>query len=559
MAEKAKNTTTSSNKVKDAVATTVQAKPEDKWRSGRARFGLQRFRQGSDHKWHFSGQEPGEEVKLIVHKHWWFLVQPGLPFLGSLALLFFVVWGSIGLQSLGAIWYLLDAITIVLVVGTGAWFAWKDLVVWWLETSIITNKRIINSSGLLQPKRQITGLEKVQQVSIELKPLGAILGFGLVHAYLTGGDLYLRDVADPKKVKDALVGITEEIKSKKPKEKPLPVPADPELAAMLKTLSQGKEPKPLEDADENYYKRDKDGKPIKDDRLLGPMRTFGGVLRIPCQIRYTSGEYTVRYIQRSQYVLLRNLLIPALLLLFILPLAVVAPTVGFVPESFMEYWIFLMGLIVLGILISVGVLYINYVDDIYILTNKRIIDVERKLVFAFESRIETEYKNIRDIRVTVANVLERFLDIGNIYIETPGSKETDIIFENVDHPFILQDQIATIRSHKDSMDKAKKETEEKKLLYTWFSQVMVHLEDKGKQVENKIGQAPPLKGLDLLSAIARAQELGLDVTVWGEDIATSEVPPGHVLHQNPPPGTLVGKGTRIEVVLGKKPSLVDQL
>lgn len=551
MAEKAKNTTPSSNKVRAAAATTVQAKPEDRWRSGRNRFGLQQFKRGRDHKWHFSGQEPDEEVKLVVRKHWWFLVQPGLPFLASLALLFFVVWGSIALSSLGTIWYFLDGIAIVLVVGTAAWFAWKDLVVWWLETSIITNKRIINSSGLLQPKRQITSLDKVQQVSLKFEPLGAMLGFGLVHVYLTGGDLLLKDVANPRKVKDAIVGITDDIKAKKPKEKPLPIPADPELADMLKTLSQGKEPKPLEDADEKYYKRDKDGKAIKDDRLLGPRRTFGGILRIPCDIRYSSGEYTVRYIQRSQYVLLRSLLIPVLLLLLILPVAVVTPTIGFVPESFMEYWIFLMGLVVLGILIAAGIIYVNYVDDVYILTNKRIIDVERKLIFAFESRIEAEYKNIRDIRVTVSNVLERFLDIGDVYVETPGSKETDISFDNVDHPFTLQDQIATIRSHKDNVDKAKKETDEKKLLYTWFSTVVTTLEDKGKQ-------APPLKGMDLLSAIARAQELGLDVTVWGEDIATSEVPPGHVLHQSPPPGTMVGKGTRIEVVLGKKPSLVDQ-
>lgn len=549
MADTSKNT---ANKGK-GKSVAVPPQKEEKWRSGRPRFGLQRFTRGSDHKWHFSGQEADEEVRMVVRKHWWFLVQPALPFLGSLALLFFIVWGSLAVRALGALWTVAYVASIVLIIATGAWFAWKDLVVWWLETYVITNKRIINSSGLLQPKRMVTTLDKVQQVSIKIENLlGVVLGFGTVHIYLAGGDLIIKNVPNPRRVKESLTVITDTIKANKPKEVSLPKPKDPELAGMLDALAKGKEVKPLEDADEAYYPRDKDGKIIKDDRLLGPRRTFGGFLRIPCRVRYSSGEYTVKYIQRSIYVLVRNLIIPVLLLILFLPIAVVTPTIGYVPASYLEVWFFFMGLVVLGLLIAMSLIYINYIDDVYILTNKRIIDIERKFIFAFESRIEAEYKNIRDIRVLVPSVLQRFLDIGNVYVETPGSKETDIIFSNVDHPFILTDEISAVRDYKNKVDGAKKENDEKKTLSAWFTTVVSKLEDRGRQ-------APDLKSMDLLSAMAAAQEKGLDVTVWGEDIATNDVPPGHVLHQNPPAGTLVGKGTRIEVVLSKKPSLVDQL
>ncbi len=527
--------------------------PEDRWRSGRPRFGLQQFRRGKDHKWHFSGQELDEEVRIVVREHWWFLVQPALPFLGSLVLLLLVVWGSVSLKALGALWIFVYTLVILLVIATGIWFAWKDLVVWWLETYIITNKRIIESSGLLNPKRKVTTLDKVQQVGIKTESfLGVLLRFGTVHVYLTGGDLLLKNVPNPKVVKDALTSITDDIKSKKPKEVPLPVPQDPELAAMLDKLAKGKDVKPLEDADEAYYKRDKDGKAIKDDRLLGPRRTFGGVLRIPAEIRYSSGEYTVKYIQRSMYVLYRNLAIPFVALIVLLPVAVVTPSIGFIPSNLLQGWAFFMGIVVLGLLIAMGLIYINYADDVYILTNKRIIDLERKLIFGFESRIEAEYKNIRDIRVEVTNVLDRFLDIGNVYVETPGSKDTDIIFDHVDHPFVLTDEISAVREYKDKVDKAKKESDEKKNLNVWFSTVV-------SKMESRSLQSPALKRLDLLSAMAKAQEKGLEVVVVGEDVATDDLPPGYVMQQSPPAGTLVSKGTKIEVLLSKKPSYVDQM
>lgn len=523
--------------------------PDDPWRSGRSRFGLHQFRRGPDKRWRFAGQERDEVVRMVVRQHWWLLVLPGLPFLGSVVLLFVVLWAAESLPWFAAFSSIAEVIAVLLMIGTGIWFAYRDLLVWWFETYIITNKRIINSAGLFQPKRMEIPIEKVQQVGIYFKdsPLGFILGFGTVHVYLVGGDLVMKNVPDPRKVKDAIQGLSDVVRAKKKPEAEAPKPIDPDLVATLDDLAKGKPVPKLPDADEDYP-------PPRDlDRVRGPRRTFGGFLRIPADIRYFSGEYTVKYLQRSQYVLLRNLVLPVLVLVLVLPVAVITPTVGYVPINVLQVWWFVAGLTVLGILLWMATIYILYIDDIYILTNRRIIDIERELIFNFESRLEVEYKNIRDIQVKVSNVIERFLDIGNVYIQTPGSSP-DIIFHTVDHPFIIQDLVLGIKNHKENEDKVKKENEEKKTLQLWFGTLFSKLEETTAS-----RSAPDLRDKDLLSAMYCAQELELGVEVFSEVVPPTDMKPGQVIHQSPPPGTLMTKGGRIEVVLSRRPTAVDQI
>ena len=516
---------------------------EQPWRFWQHQLALLQFWRGRDKQWYFFGQQADEQVRLLVRRHWWFLVQPGLPFAMSATVLFIILCVAVTLPAWASLWYILELAAFLVMLATGVWFAYRDLISWWYKAHIITNKRIISYEGLLKPTRKETPIEKVQQVGLNTeKLLGQLLGFGILHVYLTGGEILIEDIGNLSRVRDAIIGVSEEHKANKPKTTAPPTPKGVEIIETLKTLGKEKEVPTLEHVDANLP-------PLPGaDRFIGPRRTFGGILRIPCKIHYLSGEYTVKYIQRSRYILWRNWLIPIALLLVVIPLTVAAPQIGFIPANLQSSWWFGMGLIVVGILIAMLLIYMNYADDVFILTNIRIIDIERYFIFFFEEHLETEYKNIRDIKVEIPHVLQRALNIGNVYIETPGNNP-NIIMPNVDNPFALQDEILGIKGHKEKVDGIKKENKEKETLYNWFSTVVSKLED------TTIGRGTPnLKTMDFISAMTCAQEYGLDVVVKGEAVEHPEIRPGHVVHQEPPPGTMVAKGSQIEVVLSKRPS-----
>ncbi len=499
---------------------------------------------------HFSGQAADENILMVVRRHWWFLVTPALPFLACILLFFIITGFAVSNPSLATLWLVIEVIAFLAVIVTGVWFIYKDFVAWWYDVYIITNKQLVSAHGLLEPKRQKTPIERVQQVGVNVTSiLGLLLKFGTVRIYLTGGQLDIKDVPDPGAVRDAIRGISEAIQARKPKEAPPPTPVDPDMAELLNTLAKPKNVTPLPDPD-------KDLPPLPrrrgEEEYMGPRRTFGGIFHVPCHIRYVHGERTVKYVQRSRHVLWRNILAPVVLLLLIVPTSILAPGLGVIPPAAWGYWWLITGLIVLALLIGIGLLYFDYIDDVYILTNRRVIDIHRKFVFFFETRLEAEYKSVRDVQVKIPSVIERFFDIGDVSIETPGNSP-DIVLKSVDHPFLLQDEIIGIKDYKDKADAAKKENDEKKLLHKWFSSVIVKLEesDKGRGT-------PDLRNMDLLTAMSCAQEYGLDVSIQGEAVDHPDIPPGHVVRQEPPAGTIMERGSKIAVVLSKR-SLVDTL
>ena len=210
-----------------------------------------------------------------------------------------------------------------------------------------------------------------------------------------------------------------------------------------------------------------------------------------------------------------------------------------------------MGTIILLLVLSIGVIYTNYADDVYILSNKRIIDIQRRFIFFASARRDLEYKNIKDLKVKVPNVIQRLLEIGDVYIEVAGAPS--IVLPTIDHPFFVLDKITEIKNYVAKVDAIKKENEQKKELHNWFGKVVSTLIET-----SQVKGAPNLENLDLIDAMERANELGFQVIVYAEEPSTrTDMPLGRVVHQSPPPGTVIQPGGEIQVVLSRRATTAD--
>jgi len=499
---------------------------------------VRRVGRGKDRHWEFRGREKDEVVKTVLRKSKFFLIAPAIPFIASV--LGLIVVGSLFdfYPSADAFWTLLEVILGILVVITGIYFIYNDLALWWVETYIITSKRVLIWKGLLSPSRDEFGVERVVQVASDQRGIiSLLLNYGNVHLYLVGGkEPILEKVSNPKGVRDLFEKIADEYKQKNPtKEVSPPALENPELYAVLAQLSTKDELPKLKNPDETNPRFHEKG------RVPRPLRTFGGPLRLPCNVTYNGDEYTVRYYQRARSVLVQKLIIPTLIFLGLIISFFHFPT-----------WDAYISIAILAMFFVFTYIIINYWDDIYILTSKRIIDIQRRFIFLDEEHLSIEYSQIKSVDVKVSNPIYIALDVGRVIVETPGNNP-NIEMRVVDHPFSVQDFIYQVKEMKEKADKIKGANERKDQLNQWFGTIISSMEQSvlGKGVPN-------LQKMDLFRAAETANALGMKVVPVGENSSYPNIAPGLIVSQNPMPGTLIeskdsNRKPEIHVVLSRRP------
>lgn len=458
---------------------------------------------------------------FLKHKHWWYLLKPGWPAILLLLLLLGIIALHLGTPKVyGAIWVLLE-----IIVGLGflifllRW-AYSNVADWWFKVYILTNKRIIVAHGLLEPERKEAPLDKIQQVYQATRSIWAyLLNYGDITIITAAGTIVFEGIASPRVIVDQIQEALREYQASRKAPEAVTI-KDETMRRVIENLAKPtvipRPPSP-----------DPEPKP---GVFHGPARTFGGPLRLRSKVRYYPEERTIQYIQRHPYIFVRNASPGAFLVIVMLVLAFLFHLV---------LWPVFLGGIILG-LAWVGYTYINYIDDVFILTTHRIIDIDRAAIIFFEGRSIVEYGKIQDVIVEVPSVIARTFDFGLVRVETAGQQQK-VYMNDVPHPFAIQDAIfqrINAGKEREAVNAANKQKEEMK---RWFAELANAMHDL---------RAPDLLGKSFEEAAHLLSQQNLVLRVLGEQRVPG-LPPGHIAQQNPPPGAILSHDGQVYVILSR--------
>jgi membrane protein YdbS with pleckstrin-like domain len=264
---------------------------------------------------------------------------------------------------------------------------------------------------------------------------------------------------------------------------------------------------------------------------------FGGLLQRRIPINFIEGEEVIEVVYRHWFVLLVREL-PALA---VLVAGVVAGEVflHLAPHS-PNGQLFLLGGIVIGLGYAL-LIYLNYADDVFVLTTHRVIDIDRLLYILADYSNDAPYARIQDVHVE-RNFMGKLLGFGSIKVETSGRKYP-VQMTDVPHAFAIMDrifaQINSIRERESvlAVNRQKKEN------HRWMATVLNEL----------VVEVPDVRGLPLLQAGARVRQSGLKLVVDRERVIRG-TPPGRIIDQAPSPGSTQVSDNEVRVVLSGRPT-----
>lgn len=147
-----------------------------------------------------------------------------------------------------------------------------------------------------------------------------------------------------------------------------------------------------------------------------------------------AGEVIIMEVRRHWFVFLVK--VSALVIAALLPLALFgafeAEAAAFIESlvnvegSFMAFMIFIYVAWLISLWIFFFLIWTDYYLDIWIITNKRIIDIEQKGLFHREIS-SFRLDNIQDVTINIAGIFATLIGFGDIHVQTAGEHEQFII------------------------------------------------------------------------------------------------------------------------------------
>jgi membrane protein YdbS with pleckstrin-like domain len=357
----------------------------------------------------------GEEVLLFRRKH---------PYVLAVRLLIPAIILTLPL-ALGVIGLSVEQVLISYVfVGplAAVVFLWFYLD-WENDYYVLTNRRIVHQERVLfiREERSEAALERVQDVTLlRPGPLAMLFGFGhlVIETAGTGGHIQFNHLPEPNAMRESIL-------------------------AQVARLN-GRKMKPMA------------GLAAKEEI---PGKGLSQLLREYLLPRLRLEEEGVVTWRKHWYVLLKKTIALFVLLLLVVEMGVAAllglPLASFLPRS---TTLGLSATLVTLLLLLLLYRYEDWRNDIYVLTDDRIIDIERKPLFLGEERREASLSKIQDVRYVIPGVMYNLLNVGSVIMETAAT-EGEFTFDWVHDPRGVQEEIfARVEAFKEREKRDERQT-----------------------------------------------------------------------------------------------------
>ena len=459
----------------------------------------------------FQGQLPDERVVWIRRQSKLYLLSTGWPIpVGLLAILALAGVVNVGPGAGSALEIVLAAGVLLYTI----YWLFTGFINWFNTYYVLTNQRVLSVRGYFNRVSEDIPLKNVAQVFVDRPSFIQIaLRIGDVHVRPIGTPVLLLGVARPREVADSILAVQANPPSASPAAPAGPTPnlRSKKLQGALDDLAK---PMPM---------------PIPQPVTRVP---FGGLFQRKIPINFIEGEEVIEVVYRHWFVLLVRE-VPAFIVLA--AGVIVGEVLAHLAPRSTNGQLFLIGGVVVGLGYAL-LIYLNYADDVFVLTTHRVIDIDRLLYILSDYSNDAPYARIQDVHVE-RNFIGKMLGFGSIKVETSGRKYP-VQMTDVPHAFAIMDrifaQINSIRERENvvAINKQKKEN------HRWMATVLNEL----------IVEVPDVRGLPLLHAGARVRQAGLKLVVDRER-AVQGTPPGRIVDQTPSPGSAHIADDEVRVVL----------
>ncbi len=401
--------------------------------------------------------EPGEVAVHLGHRHWWALLRMMAPWTLLLAIGTLLLYLLLDAHSPG----ILFALPVILLVIYALILAW-NIVDWRNDYLAVTTQRVVRRELILftYEARLEAPLNQVQDVTLRRSRVGAVLNFGTLQVQTAAKSgvsrIVFNHLSEPSACAAALSQQVHRAQAQSL------IRAEKGVREELQRRLGWATPEELAFRGHgriaSVWERGERRRPSRTPRwrFLAPLREQEGS----------------RIIWRKHwYFLFLRILAPLvanLAWLALLLLVVIGRVLGATPAPL--GWGAVIGLLVLGLAVGSWLWWqvTDWENDIYILTDDRIIDIEKRPLFGAEERREASLDRIQNVNLSVPGVVANLLRFGDVNIDTAGG-EGQFTFHGVMAPHEVQQEIMRrVAQHREERQQVESQQRRSEIA-EWFS------------------------------------------------------------------------------------------